>query len=275
MAEIFNHLLLATERTEFDAGAERLAFALAARCGKPLLATIPVVSNPEYEAVAPALAQRRDEEIGQQVDALHAVADRAGVSLETTVRHGQEPFAEIVDEARARGADLIVIRRRGKRGFFAKLLVGEMVSKVIGHAPCSVLIVPRAAQMWSKTLLIATDGSPNGERACRVAGAIARQCGMAVAVVSAAAESASEERRRLAQEHADQSAETLRAGGLAVSAQARAGKPHDVILAAAREAGADLIVVGRSGRSGVERVLLGSTAERVAGFAECPVLIAQ
>jgi nucleotide-binding universal stress UspA family protein len=275
MAEIFNHLLLATERTEFDAGAERLAFALAARCGKPLMATIPVLSNPEYESIAPALAQRRDEEIGQQMDALHAMADRAGVSLDATVRHGQEPFAEIVDEARTRGADLIVIRRRGKRGFFAKLLVGEMVSKVIGHAPCSVLIVPRAAQMWSKTLLIATDGSENSQRACRVAGAIARQCGMAVTVVSAAAESASEDRRRLAQEHADQAAETLRAGGLAVSAQMRAGKPHDVILGVAREAGADLIVVGRSGRSSVERVLLGSTAERVAGFAECPVLIAQ
>jgi nucleotide-binding universal stress UspA family protein len=42
----------------------------------------------------------------------------------------------------------------------------------------------------------------------------------------------------------------------------------------ARDVHADLIVVGRRGIGGVERLLLGSTSERVCGFADCPVLIA-
>jgi nucleotide-binding universal stress UspA family protein len=41
-----------------------------------------------------------------------------------------------------------------------------------------------------------------------------------------------------------------------------------------RDVHADLLVVGRRGIGGVERLLLGSTSERVSGFADCPVLIA-
>jgi nucleotide-binding universal stress UspA family protein len=273
MAEVFNKILLATQRTEFDEGAERLGFALSTHCQKPLRAIIPVLSNPVFETVAPELAERLDVETGEHLNALRQAAVKHGVSLDATVRHGEEPYAEIVEEAESSGADLIVIRRRGKRGFFAKALVGEMVSKVIGHAPCSVLIVPRQAQMWSKKLLIASDGSPDSERATHIAAAIATQCKVPVAVISAYAESSSAERKQLAQQHADHAVATLRAAGVAAESVVRGGKPYEAILSAAKEQGADLIVIGRSGRSAVERVLMGSTAERVAGFAECPVLV--
>jgi universal stress protein A len=53
----------------------------------------------------------------------------------------------------------------------------------------------------------------------------------------------------------------------------REGKPADEILAAAREWEADLIVIGTHGRSGVSRILLGSTAESVVRDAACPVLV--
>jgi nucleotide-binding universal stress UspA family protein len=46
-----------------------------------------------------------------------------------------------------------------------------------------------------------------------------------------------------------------------------------VILDQARKAGADLIVVGTHGRTGLDRLLMGSVAERVIGFADCPVLV--
>lgn len=51
-----------------------------------------------------------------------------------------------------------------------------------------------------------------------------------------------------------------------------AGSPHREIVRKAREAGSDLIVVGTHGRTGVEHVLFGSTAERVVRTAPCPVL---
>ena len=52
----------------------------------------------------------------------------------------------------------------------------------------------------------------------------------------------------------------------------RTGDARDVINATAKEIGADLIVVGTHGRSGVSRVLLGSIAETVIRTAPCPVL---
>jgi len=53
----------------------------------------------------------------------------------------------------------------------------------------------------------------------------------------------------------------------------REGKPVDEILAAAREWEADVIVIGTHGRSGVSRLVLGSTAESVVRHAPCPVLV--
>jgi nucleotide-binding universal stress UspA family protein len=46
----------------------------------------------------------------------------------------------------------------------------------------------------------------------------------------------------------------------------------DIILDAARSQGAELIVMGTHGRTGVMRLLLGSVAERVLRHADCPVV---
>ena len=56
---------------------------------------------------------------------------------------------------------------------------------------------------------------------------------------------------------------------------ARLGKPAAEILALASEIGADLIFIGSHGKTGVERLLLGSVSERVVREAKCPVLVAR
>lgn len=52
----------------------------------------------------------------------------------------------------------------------------------------------------------------------------------------------------------------------------RSGSPKSEILIAAKEIGADLIVMGTQGRRGMARVLLGSVAEHVVRNSEIPVL---
>ena len=51
------------------------------------------------------------------------------------------------------------------------------------------------------------------------------------------------------------------------------GRPKSAILDEARDLGADLIVVGAHGRSGIERFLLGSVSLAVAGHAQCSIKI--
>jgi nucleotide-binding universal stress UspA family protein len=48
--------------------------------------------------------------------------------------------------------------------------------------------------------------------------------------------------------------------------------PGETIVAAARDAKADLIVMGTHGRTGVNRLLLGSVAEHVLRHSPCPVV---
>lgn len=55
----------------------------------------------------------------------------------------------------------------------------------------------------------------------------------------------------------------------------RIGKPAHEILELAREVGADLIIVGSKGITGVERLVLGSVSERVVREAGCTVEVAR
>jgi nucleotide-binding universal stress UspA family protein len=57
-----------------------------------------------------------------------------------------------------------------------------------------------------------------------------------------------------------------------LSVRVEAGEPSDAILVAAKEVGADLIVMGTHGRTGLSRLLIGSVAEAVLRRATCPVL---
>jgi nucleotide-binding universal stress UspA family protein len=51
------------------------------------------------------------------------------------------------------------------------------------------------------------------------------------------------------------------------------GVPFQSIIDTAKDKGADLIVMGTHGRTGLTHVLMGSVAERVVRLAPCPVLV--
>jgi nucleotide-binding universal stress UspA family protein len=78
------------------------------------------------------------------------------------------------------------------------------------------------------------------------------------------------------QKNADETMERFLAdfdtGSVLVGARVESGRPEEVILAAAREGGFDMIVMGTHGRSGLSHLILGSVAERVVRLAPCPVL---
>jgi nucleotide-binding universal stress UspA family protein len=53
------------------------------------------------------------------------------------------------------------------------------------------------------------------------------------------------------------------------------GNPAASICRYAKDIGADLIIIGNSGKSGLKKLFLGSTTSTVAKEADCPVLIAK
>lgn len=65
----------------------------------------------------------------------------AGLDTESRVLQG-DPREVLVDVARAEGADLVVVGSHGRTGF-ARLVLGSVAAHVVGHAPCSVMVIKR------------------------------------------------------------------------------------------------------------------------------------
>ena len=82
-----------------------------------------------------------------------------------------------------------------------------------------------------------------------------------------------EQRRAEAEAYLTPIAAELRTKGVRVRTMVRRGEPTGEILAAAREAKADLIAMTTHGRSGLGRLLFGSVAEAVLRQSEVPVFL--
>lgn len=269
----FDKILVATDGSEFSAGAVRLALLIAQRCQvTPTVMTI-VLSNPEYDAIAPQLAGQAETRANEILNEVSDQAAALGISLDRVVCRGQDPYREIIQQEEDMQADLIVMGRRGRRGL-ARMMVGDATAKVCGHAKCSVLVVPKAADMWTQRILVATDGSRCSDAAAVAAGRLAELCELPISVVStvrpvhnqARQDQASSALARVMEAYRDQHLDTT---GLLEQAD----RPEEAIVTAAVNEGADLIVVGSHGHTGLQKILLGSVSERVIGLSQVPVLV--
>jgi nucleotide-binding universal stress UspA family protein len=264
-----DRVLVATDGSDYSAGAIRTGVALAKARGAHLIGLSIALYNPEYSTLVPNLGEEAEK---RAQAALSSFTAEAGGDAETITIEASDPYQGILDGAKAAQADVIVIGRRGKRGL-ARMMVGDATAKVIGHADCAVLVAPRAARLWEKRILLATDGSSHSEAAASAVGHLAKQAGLPVTVVSVVTGSHNAARRQEAQEAVASKVVRLKNLGVEAEGKVVEGRPDEAIVKAAEDIGADLIVMGSHGRTGLVKVLLGSVAERVIGQANCAVLV--
>lgn len=269
----FSRILLASDGSEFSAGAERVAIAMCEIGKAELVCVTSVITSPELDThgVGEATAIK-EAEATANLDRIASLAEAKGVACTKVIRYGEDPYKDILAEAEHAKADLIVIGRRGRRGL-ARLMLGDATRKVIGAAKCSVLVVPKACDIWKTHLLLATDGSASSQAAVGATAMIAHCCSTPVTVLSAEVPSHSAARRAEARPIVQRTVKSLGDAGIAAKAMIESGEAHHVILDAARSLKADLIVMGSYGRTGLGRILLGSNSEKVIGKTECPVLV--
>ncbi|HET9940546.1 MAG TPA: universal stress protein [Candidatus Eisenbacteria bacterium] len=82
-----------------------------------------------------------------------------------------------------------------------------------------------------------------------------------------------QDQNRMHAEIAGRAARSLEASGRTVEPVMISGDPRSTLVEEARKIGADLVVVGSHGRSGLSRLVLGSVASYVSSHAPCSVLI--
>lgn len=133
-----------------------------------------------------------------------------------------------------------------------------------------------------RTILHPTDFSPNSAYALQLAGALARDYGARLVILNVVipptviyGETAVANTSDAMAEEASHQLERLPLPeGIHVEHRVKEGNPEEEIVCLAEELGADLIVMGSHGRTGLQRLLMGSVAEQVMRKASCPVLTA-
>lgn len=215
---------------------------------------------------------------------------RKGVAFEARCAVGR-PWTVVRELVEEGGADLVIA---GNRGLSAvkRTILGSNADRVLRTVPVPVLVVHASdAPRGHLRVLVATDFSPD---AAETVAAFRRifvrsMVRLDVRVLHASlppelVESVdvplvervdwqSVEVR--ARELAEQVAREFRADGIDTSVAVLRGGAARTILAESRAWRADLVVLGRRGMSGLERLIMGSTAERVLHAAGCAVFTAQ
>jgi nucleotide-binding universal stress UspA family protein/uncharacterized membrane protein YfcA len=268
----FERFLVASDGSEFSAAAVREAIAMAAKSGAELHVMSLVADDVEHEGLGETFLKQEIQAKEAHLEEIRAQAAASGVSCETHLVHGRGVDQEIVGLAERIKADLIAMGRRGRRGL-ALMMLGHATARVIGHAHCNVLVVPRAAQIEGRHMVLGTDGSRQAEAAAVTAALVAQTWRTPVTVVSVTTPSHGPERRAEAEQAVQRVLGHMKGGGISAQGLVPHGRPDETIVSVAREKNADLIVTGSHGRTGLDRILLGSTTERILNETPCAVLV--
>ncbi|MBU6423586.1 MAG: universal stress protein [Chloroflexota bacterium] len=238
-----------------------------------------------YEPLYERIREGIDLELSDSQQALRAT----GREIATTLLFGR-PASTIVDEAARTETDLIVVGSRG-RGPIATTLLGSVSAEVVDHAPCPVLVA-RTSSLHG--VVLATDGSDCAREAEEIVAQWPFVAAPPVTVVSVAnvasvvsmldpfgtgavdGDAYQQMIDQMRAEHdriARAAARRLSAHGIAATPLVMDGQPVSSIIDAARLAGAELIVTGTRGRTGLARLALGSVARGVLTHAPTSVLV--
>jgi nucleotide-binding universal stress UspA family protein len=99
---------------------------------------VSLVPSQEYETLVDKYESERRTLAEQTVNRAEQRLRAAGRSIETEIRYGT-PEEQLIATAHEHGADLIVTGS-ANRSPLGRLFLGSVAARVLGHAPCSVLV---------------------------------------------------------------------------------------------------------------------------------------
>ncbi len=233
-----------------------------------------------------------------------------GITVTRAVRYGHAA-EEILDHAQVRRVDLIAMSTHGRTGIL-RLVLGSVAEAVLRASPVPVLLLramapapshagdtargvtaavrERPADLRAPTfrhILCPVDFSTQSDRAMECAGDLAQRFQADLTVLHVVYDPLDITCSHIPHPPLEQlREEMIREAERALQRRVRrrlrflpraktmvvAGPPYRQIVRYAQEHHADLIVMGTQGLTGLDRLIMGSTAERVVRTAPCPVV---
>jgi nucleotide-binding universal stress UspA family protein len=242
---------------------------------------------PAFPPLAPVDPERQ-RVVREELERFVAPAEASGPLVETFLRDG-DPADEILAHAAETDVDLIVLGVHGRRGF-ERWMLGSVAERVARRASCSVLGVPAGKEgaAFGRVLCgldLSSSSAATLEQAVAVAQALRASLrvlyvadgshwyepgplsGVDVeAMREAVAKSARERLHDLIARHVPK--------GVSVDIVIAFGSATKEVERVAGE-GADMVVLGATSSSGVDRFFFGSTAQHVLRACVAPVLLAR
>jgi nucleotide-binding universal stress UspA family protein len=210
------------------------------------------------------------------------------------------PFEEICKLAREIEADLIVLPTRGHSGL-KHVVLGSTAERVFRYAPCPVLVLRGAKDKsitWNgaadtaglklRKILVPVDFSKCSLAGAKYAARLAKSTDATLRLlhvvfpyaqvfgmdrVGADLTPLIETAKTTVREELSELMGMSILAGVSCETEIRTGSAIDEICAETGRDDIDLVVTSTHGRTGFKRALIGSVAEHVVRYAECPVII--
>lgn len=232
------------------------------------------------KTIKEAIAGSRVKALSDTVLGTVDVAEEEGTEIQTILEGTNIPEA-IIDAAKERSCDLIIIGRRGHKKN-ERPFMESVTARVIGSSPIDVLVIPKDTVIRWDRILLATDGSTCSEVAAAKAMDMARNFNSSLQVVSVVnipdeahgeAPHAMEKLVFRAHDIVNAVRDKAEAQGITAETFIREGEPYEKIVNMADHVDADVICMGTYGRTGLRRILMGSVTEKVIRKSARPVLV--
>lgn len=197
-----------------------------------------------------------------------------------------EAFVELIHAIQADGHDLLVAGSRGLSKW-EQFFVGSTAKRLVRACPASVLVVREGQTAPPKVVLAPTDFSDISLKAAQQGLWFAQQSGAEFHLLHVLdsmdvpedlfkrvpeGESLRDEINAEAKARQDKFLESLGADRAQIKLHMSWGTPWKEVQRLAKTLSADLIAIGAVGRSGIQGVLLGNTAEKILDACDCSIL---
>jgi nucleotide-binding universal stress UspA family protein len=272
---MFHNVLVGVDEQPGGRDAITLGKDLLAEDGELTFAHVHLGEAKPTRGTSPAFEAAQQERSRQLLEAARA---ETGVDAQfawvgrPSVGRGLHELAE------RRGADLLVVGSTS-RGLFGRVLIGDDTRDALNGAPCAVAVAPAGYSertLHWREIGVGYDGSPESEHALAIARRFASELGAKVSAFEAVSlpryllSGGPDPVDKSIAEFVDEARDRIAVLGDV--------EPHAAYGAAAEElalygASVDLLIVGSRGYGPIGRLVHGSTSQRLAHIARCPLLV--